>query len=160
MSHIIRVRPHLTEEEIDHQVKKVSGFWLVRRWMVIRHALVDPAPVEDIALRLGLSVFTVRDLIQSYNRQGARALETPGKGQRQRAYLSRDKEQAFLAPFIEQSRDGQMVTAQEIKEGLEEYLGHPVSKSTVFRMLNRHQWHKITLRPQNQPRREKGTRSC
>jgi transposase len=149
MGHVIPVKPHLTEEEINHHVKKVSGFWLIRRWMVIRHALVDPAPVEDIALRLGLSVFTVRDLIQSYNRQGPRALETPGKGQRQRAYLAWDKEQSFLAPFIEQSRAGQTVTAREIKEALEEYLGHPVSKSMVFRMLNRHQWHKIVLRPQN-----------
>jgi transposase len=58
--------------------------------MVIRHALVDPAAAKDIALRIGLSVFTVRDLIQSYNQHGSVAIETLGKGQRQRAYLPFD----------------------------------------------------------------------
>jgi hypothetical protein len=95
MGKVIRVKPHLTIEEIDERLKNLHDFWRIRRWMVIRHALVDPAPAKAIALRLGLSVFTVRDLIEAYNRHGPEVLETAGKGQRQRAYLSVDRARLF-----------------------------------------------------------------
>ena len=67
MSKVIRVKPHLTLEEIDARLKHLHDFWRIRRWLVIRHALVDPAPAKDIACRLGLSVCTVRDLMEAYN---------------------------------------------------------------------------------------------
>lgn len=153
MGKVIRAKPHLTLEEIDAHLKRVQDFWRMRRWMVIRHALVDPAPAKDIALRIGLSVFTVRDLIQSYNQHGSVAIETPGKGQRQRAYLPFDAEQAFVASFLERNRAGHLVTAQHIKKALEEYLGHPVSTSMVYRMLQRHQGHKIVSRSKHPHRR-------
>ena len=72
--------------------------------------LVDPAPAKAIALRFGVSLFTVRDLIEAYNRQGPEALETPGKGQRQNAYLSVEEEQRVLSPFLEKSQAGHIGT--------------------------------------------------
>jgi hypothetical protein len=87
MGKVVRVQPHLTVEEIDERLKPLHDFWRIWRWMIIRQALADPAPAKAIALRFGVSLFTVRDLIEAYNRQGPEALETPGKGQRQHAYL-------------------------------------------------------------------------
>ena len=80
MSKVIRVKPHRTLEEIDARLKTLHDFWLIRRGLVIRHAMGDPAPAKDIACRLGLSVFTVRDLMEAYNRYGPDALETTGRG--------------------------------------------------------------------------------
>ena len=60
MSKVIRVRPPLTLEEIDARLKHLHDFWRIRRWLVLRHAMVDPAPAQDIACRLGLSVLTVQ----------------------------------------------------------------------------------------------------
>ena len=118
MGKAMYVQPHLTLEEIDHRLKTMTAFWRIRRWLGIRHALVDPAPAQAIARRLGLSVFTVRDLIEAYNRHGPMALDTPGHGQRQRAYLSLAEERAFLAAFVEQSRPGHVVPIQQIKTAL------------------------------------------
>jgi transposase len=149
MSKVIRVKPHLTLEEIDDRLKTLLDFWRIRRWMILRHAVVDPAPAKDIAVRLGLSVFTVRDLIEAYNRHGPAALETLGKGQRQHAYLSVDAERTFLAPFLADSQAGHIAIARVIKKAFENSLGHPVATSTIYRLLQRHQWRKVVPRPKN-----------
>jgi transposase len=149
MSKVIRVKPHLTLEDIDARLKHLHDFWRIRRWMIIRHALVDPAPAKDIALRLGLSVCTVRELIEAYNRQGPDALETPGKGRRQRAYLSVDEERTFLAPFLEKSQAGHIAIARMLKKAFEDSIGHHVAISTIYRLLHRHQGRKVVPRPKN-----------
>jgi transposase len=117
--------------------------------MVIRHTLVDPAPAKAIAVRLGLSVCTVRDLIEAYNRSGPEALDTAGKGQRQRAYLSREEERTLLAPFLEDSQAGYLATVGRLKRALEARIGRPVATSTVYRLLHRQQWRKVVSRPKN-----------
>ncbi len=149
MGKVIRVQPQLAVEEIDERLKHLHDFWRIRRWMVIRQALVDPAPAKAIALRVGLSVFTVRDLVEAYNRQGAEALETAGKGQRQRAYLSVAEEQAGLSPFWEATQAGHVATVGRIKNALESRIGHPIATSTVYRLLARHHWRKVAPRPRN-----------
>ena len=149
MSKVIRAKPHLTLAEIDERLKNLQDFWRIRRWMIIRHAVVDPAPAKDIALRLGLSVCTVRDLIEAYNRQGPDAIETPGKGQRQHAYLAVEDERTLLAPFLADSQVGHIAVARRIKKALEDALGHPVATSTIYRLLHRHQWRKVMPRPKN-----------
>jgi transposase len=147
MAQVIQIQPHLRLEDIDQRLTTITTFWRIRRWTVIRQALVDPAPANALARRVGLSLFTVRDLIQAYNRYGPVALDTPGKGQRQRAYLSLAEERAFLEQCIAQSRAGQLVTIRQIKHALENNLGHPVSQSMIARLLQRHQWRKLVPRP-------------
>jgi transposase len=96
-----------------------------------------------------VSLFTVRDLIEAYNRQGPEVLETPGKGQRQHAYLSVEEEQRVLSPFLEKSQAGHIGTVGVIKTALEARIGHPIATSTVYRMVARHQWRKVVPRPRN-----------
>jgi len=138
---------HLSEEEIKEKIKETVGFWRVQKWLVILNALIDPRPAREIALHTGLAVQTIHNLISSYNRQGPSAIETPGKGGRRRAYLSWEQEEKFLEPFIKKASIGQISTAGEIKKALEKRLGHEVHKTTVYRLLKRHGWRKITPRP-------------
>jgi transposase len=154
MGKVIRVKAHLTVEEIDARLKHLHDFWRIRRWLVIRHALVDPAPAQEIALRLGLSVCTVRACVETSKRHGPTALETVGKGQRQHAYLSRKAAPAFLAPFLTESQAGHIAVARVIKKALAEQLGHRVATRTIYRLLHRHQWRKVVPRPKN-PRSHK-----
>jgi transposase len=149
MSKVIRVTPHLTLEEIDARLKTLHDFWRIRRWMVIRHALVDPAPAKDIACRLGLSVFTVRDLIAAYNREGPDALETTGKGQRQRAYLSMAEEHTFLSPFLAESQAGHLAIVRPIQKAFAAYIGPRVATSTIYRLWHRHHWRTVVPRPKH-----------
>ena len=127
----ISVKNPLSVDAIDQHLKQATEARRVRRWLVIRHALVEPAPARAMGRRMGLSVCTVRHLLQGYHRQGPAAIDTPGRGPRQRASRPLEEERAFLAPWIEPRRAGHLSTAREIPGELEKTWGHPVAKSTV-----------------------------
>ena len=38
---VTRAKGHLSEAEIDQRISKIKDYWRVRRWLIIRHALVD-----------------------------------------------------------------------------------------------------------------------
>ena len=63
------VANHLSVEEIDERILRAREGWRARRWMVIRHALVDPQPPATIAARCGLAPQTVRNLLWAYKAQ-------------------------------------------------------------------------------------------
>ena len=118
MGKAMHVQPPVTLEESDPRLKPMTACWRIRRWLVSRHALVDPAPAQAMARRLGLSVCTGRDLSDAYNRHGPGALDTPGHGHRQRAYRSLAQARAVLAPFVAQRRPGPGVTIPQINTAL------------------------------------------
>src|ERR671919_646605 len=149
MGRVTKAVAHLQVEGIDERIKCTTEAWRRRRWQVIRCALVNPKPAAEIALEIGLARQTVHNLVAAYNRHGPSALETPGRGQRQRAYLSLEQEQAVVDQFLKQSEVGQVSTGLQIKAALETVVGHQVAKSTVYRLLKRHQWRKLVPRPRH-----------
>ncbi len=149
MGRVTKVVEHLGVKEIDARIKQETQAWRIRRWQVIRCALVHPKSAAEIAREVGLARQTVHNLVAAYNRQGPQVLETPGHGQRQRAYLSLEREQAIVAKFLQQSAKGQVSTGHQIKPVVEKAIGRRVHKTTVYRMLRRHQWRKIVPRPRH-----------
>lgn len=141
------VESHLSPDEVKERIKQTIGFCRVQKWLVIWNLLVDPRPLKEIALHVGLAWQTTRNLISSFNRLGPEAIEGPGKGGRRREYMSVEEEKEFLRSFFEQASTGQIATAMQIKKAWEERLGHSVHKTTVYRLLKRHNWRKVVPRP-------------
>jgi len=146
MAKVTSVQPYLSIDEIQQRLKQTVGFIQVQRWLVIYNAAIDPRPASDIAKHTGLALQTVHNLISQYNRQGPAALEGPGKGGRRRAYLTVAEEAEFLQSFRELAITGQVATTREIQRALEKKVGHPVDKSMVYKMLQRHGWRKVVPR--------------
>ncbi|HZC00818.1 MAG TPA: hypothetical protein VE844_05480, partial [Gammaproteobacteria bacterium] len=46
----------------DERIKQCTAPWRIRRWQVIRCALVNPKPAAEIALEVGLARQTVHNL--------------------------------------------------------------------------------------------------
>jgi hypothetical protein len=132
MARVCTAAAHLRVEEIDARITHEREAWRMRRWMVIRHALVDPQPTAVIAAHVGVVLQTVRNLLWAYKRWGATGLETPGKGQRQRAYLSLAQERAIVGKFLKKSAGGQISTGSMLKPALEKAVGSRVAKTTVY----------------------------
>jgi transposase len=147
MAKITKVLPHLTAEQIREKMKDTVGFWRVQKWLVILNALIAPRPAKEIALHVGLAEQTVHNLISQYNRLGPEIIESPGKGGRRHCYLTAEEEKAFFEPFIEKALTGKIATAKEMKDSLEQRIGHTVHKTTVYRLLKRNSWRKIVPRP-------------
>lgn len=149
MSRVTRVAPHLTLEEVKQKLDSASSAWLRQRWMVIYTALLDPRPAELIARQLGVSRPFVSKVSSLYKRFGPQGLDTVGSGGRHNDYLSIEEESAFLAPFLEQAARGEIVTAKVIRLAFQQRVGHDVDESTIYRLLQRHQWRKVLPRSQH-----------
>lgn len=149
MARVSRVLPHLSAAEVLEKMRTAQNFRIQQKWLIVYNALVDPRPAAEIGLHTGTTVRSVHQVISEYNRCGAAAIETPGKGGRRKSYLSPDQEEALLAKLETPAKKGKITTKAEVKQALEQQLGHQVHKSTVYRLLQRHQWRKIKPRPRH-----------
>jgi hypothetical protein len=61
MGRVTRAVEHLQVAEIDERIQHATEAGRIRRWQVIRCALVNPKPAADIALEGGLARQTVHN---------------------------------------------------------------------------------------------------
>jgi transposase len=147
MARITRAEPHLSVEEVRERMSNDPHSLYRKRWLIIYNALVDPREAKDIAKHTGVSVATVHKVISSYNRLGVAAVETPGKGGRRNEYMTLEEERELLTPFFELAKKGEITTVAQIKQTFEKKVGHEVDETTIYRLLERHQWRKLVPRP-------------
>jgi hypothetical protein len=70
-------------------------------------------------------------------------------GGRRSGYMTIEQERQFLSQFIDQpSREGVLVVS-EIHRALEAIVGRKVAQTTIYRMLDRHDWRTIIPRPRH-----------
>ena len=104
---------------------------------------------QQIAEMVGFDVGTVRNLHSAFLRNGEAALKLSGKGGRYHAYLTQEEEASWLAAFRESGQAGGILEVGKIQTAFEEKVGRKVAKSTVYDLLHRHGWRKITPRPRH-----------
>ena len=78
----------------------------------------------------------------------------PARGGRRRQNFTLQEEVAVLKPFLEQARMGGILVIGQIKHDLEAALGRPMSLSSVYTLLHRHDWRKLApdkRHPQSDP---------
>lgn len=149
MARVSRALPHLSLAEVQEKIRTAKNFRIQQKWLIVYNAVVEPRTATKIAMHTGTTVRTVHQVISEYNRLGAAAIETPGKGGRRKSYFSLEEETAFLNQLSPQAEKGKITTKAEVKLAWEQQLGHQVHKSTVYRLLQRHQWRKIKPRPRH-----------
>ncbi|GHV40039.1 hypothetical protein FACS1894187_20560 [Synergistales bacterium] len=108
----------------------------------------------DIAKTIGWNVNTVRLTQKDFIDRGVDALTESKRGGRHHEYMSIEEEKEFLSSFEKESADGHILVVNEIKDELEQRVRHKVHKTTVYRILDRNDWRKITPRPKH-PKRDK-----
>ncbi|MDF5708275.1 MAG: winged helix-turn-helix domain-containing protein [Nostoc sp. S4] len=147
MARVSRVEPHLTLEQIKQKIATCDHPRRQQKWLIVYNALVEPRPASAIALHTGTTVRTVHEVISNYNRLAAAAIETSGKGGRHNSYLSKEEETAFLEQFVDAAQTGKITTITQIHQAFEKQVGREVDSSTIYRLLERHGWRKLTPRP-------------
>lgn len=65
------------------------------------------------------------------------------------SYFSLEEEREIIREFEEQARSGTITNVSSIKEAYTKRLGHDVANSTIYRMLKRHGWRKVSPRPRH-----------
>jgi hypothetical protein len=68
-------------------------------------------------------------------------------GGRRHGYMTVEQERQFLSQFIDQASHGGVLVVSEIQRAFEALVGHKVAQTTIYRMLDRHDWRTIIPRP-------------
>ena len=61
--------------------------------------------------------------------------------------MTAEEEAELLDAFASEAERGRVLVIDDIKAALKSRLGRQVHKTTVYRMLHRHDWRKICPRP-------------
>lgn len=112
------------------------------------------ATIHQTAAVLCISTSTVTRLQAEIRNQGLHKKDKGSWGGRRRQTMTMGEEKEFLEPWIEQAKVGGVLTVPPVHQALEERVEHPVSPSTMYRMLARHGWRKVqpdTYHPKADP---------
>src|ERR1022692_3530914 len=100
-----------------------------------------------IAEAMGVSLSTVNRAHMAHAGGGLKALKSKPSGGRKRENMSLAEENALLARFAKAAGAGEMLNIHDLKAAYEKAIGHPTSNSTVYNLLDRHDWRKLMPRP-------------
>lgn len=105
------------------------------------------ASSKDIAVVLALSAVSVKRVWSAYREHGEEAFFQEQRGGRYRENMTKQEEEAFLAPFLKKANEGGVLIVNEIHHAYAEKLQRRIPKSTLYAILHRHGWRKIAPRP-------------
>jgi len=146
MGKLTRAANHLTREQVKEKMKESQDTKQFVRWQIVYTALLEPRKAEDIATCVGASKSLVQKIISRYNREGIQSIEIKNCGGRYHEYLTKEEEKKFLAPYWKLAEQGELTTTREIHRAYEERIGHQVHETTIYRLLERHNWRKLLPR--------------
>lgn len=127
----------LKKAETKLEYQRVQCVWLRARFQMFSY---------DIAEAVGWNETTVRKLHADFLKNGEKIFKKENRGGRYHSNLSLQEEENFLAGNIEKANKGEILVVKEIKLAYEKMIGHEVPKSTIYRILSRHGWRKISPR--------------
>jgi transposase len=128
------------------QAKTIAEFQRIQ--CVLMRATLD-CSASEIAQVLGWATATVHITHSRWAREGEAIFELKGKGGRRSQNLTEQEEAEVLAPFVEQATAGNVLKAADIQAAYEARVGRVVPNSTIYRLLKRHGWRKLTPRPRH-----------
>jgi transposase len=143
---VTKAASHLTPEQVKEKISEAKDTRQLVRWQIVYTALINPRKAEDIAECLGISKSLVQKTISHYNREGMHAIEIKKCGGRYHEYLTKEEEERFLSPFFQNAERGEITTVSEIHRAYEEQVGQKVHHTTIYRLLERHNWRKLVPR--------------
>jgi len=125
-------------EQLQEELKSASNLAHFKRMQCIwlRNALGLSS--TEIAAAVGWHPSSVRRIYSKYSRSGVSLLLNRGRGGRRRQNLSVEEEVQLLSIFLRYTRAGHPINVSAFKDAYERRIGHAVPKSTIYRLLCRH----------------------
>lgn len=131
------------------EVKKASELKRVQCILLGASGISSPAIVPLV----GLNEVNVRRIWKRYREKGEQEIVGERRGNRGKAHLTLEEEQAFLKPFMEEAQSGGILIVSQIHKAYEKKIGKALHHSVTYRLLERHGWRKIAPRPYH-PKRD------
>ena len=135
------------QSAVMEAMRRASTVEEFQRYQSIHLRVSAGLDAAAIAAATGLAESTIPTLHSLVRREGLEAASTKGRGGRYRSYLSVEEEKQLLAKMEPQAKRGGMIEVSKMHRAMEEKVGGPVAKNTVYQLLHRHGWRKIAPRP-------------
>jgi hypothetical protein len=84
--------------------------------------------------------------------KGMASFELQPRGGRIRENMTRAEEAAFLKGFTHQAGAGELICISDIQAAYEKKIGHKTGSTTIYSLLERHDWRKLMPRPHHPQR--------
>lgn len=126
---------------------------LYRRIQIVHLRASQGMTQEGIAKAVGVSRSTVSRTHMAWFAKGMASLRIEPSGGRIRENMTLAQEAAFLKGFTHKAGAGELVCIQDIHKAYEQKIGRATGSTTVYSLLERHGWRKLTPRPHH-PRRD------
>lgn len=139
--------PDRTEERMEELLKQTKDICEYKRVQCVYFRAKFDYDAKLISKINGYKVQTVRNIHSSFLKYGEKALNITKKGGRYNEVLTIKEEKKLIDEFDEKASKGGVIEVSKIHKAYEERANKKVAKSTVYRMLDRHNWRKITPRP-------------
>ena len=129
-------------EKAQELLAKVSKADDLRTLQAVVFPLVNGMSTQETARATGRSPRWVTSARNEFIRH-AGILNKSSKKIRNRAHMTKEEEEAFLAPFFENARQGGILVVGVIHTALEQHLGRKVALASAYNLLHRHDWRKL-----------------
>lgn len=149
MKSLIAVGDKATIERLAERLKRAQSISQYQRIQCVLIRATLGSSAAEIAQLLGWATATVHVIHSRWAKEGDAIFELRPRGGRHRQYMSVEQESAFLAPFVQRAQAGGLLSAVEIQHAYEACTGKPVASSSIYRLLARHGWRKLSPRPRH-----------
>jgi transposase len=146
------LRTHLSPEQIRQRLYGSKKGHHASYWQIILSVSLNPGrPTAEYCAILGISTAKFYRVLSLYNEKGPEfctALQWGGRRER-RCQMSFAAEEALLQHWAAPALEGKVLVAKQLKEAVEEKLGHKVCEDYLWDLLHRHGWSKKAPRPEH-----------
>jgi transposase len=139
----------LDREAVRQCMEVAKNLEEFKRFQSIHLRVNEGLTVKQISRITGLAESSIHNLHTLCRQKGLEALKTIGRGGRRRSYLSVEEEKAVLEEIVPEANNGGVLEVGIVHRAFEEKVGHPVARFTIYRLLERHDWRKISPRPRH-----------
>jgi len=136
------------EKEIKKAYKESTERRERTRLLALKLVICKGYTIEHAVNITELSQSYIAKLICMYHAHGLEAILHKKQGGNNR-YLTIKQEAEILEKFKEKAVNGQMISGVEIQRAYEAVVGHEVSNSQIYYVLERHDWRKVQPRKQH-----------
>ncbi|WP_121357698.1 winged helix-turn-helix domain-containing protein [Flavisolibacter nicotianae] len=152
MKRVVALKPHLSVEQIRERLYGSKNGHHASYWQLILTISLNPGKsTKEYCGYLGISDTKFYHVVSFYNQHGAlfcEALQWGGRREK-RCLLSVEQEETLLQSWEATALEGGVLVAKQLRQAVEQKIGHRVSDDYLWDLLKRHGWRKKTPRPEH-----------
>ncbi len=132
--------------QLMHEAKDLDQY---KRMQAVYFRAYFKEKAHKISERTGLSIGTIWNVHNRWKHYGPHIFEIKNTGGRLRENLTLEEEKKLLKRFKKAGEGGGILEVKVIHEAYQKAMGKNIALSTIYRMLDRHNWRKIMPRPRH-----------